>query len=621
MSSRLSLNTKISKPPSTSQKRVSAPPKVSSVAGGSRKSHSAPTSPVSRKSSGGGLPAASCSITTPPALPSRGGSAMPEGEILLPENMVFSAKTCLELLPTLSHEQLNFELCHFRAMGCKFDFKTRSGQMSDNQIISDLSEILSQKVCEQYEKSLHKFNTFFTSVSCLTKEAEDLLDKIRRPLAAESAANELSPDLVSQDIPTEVFTNEVFALNTSVNFDDMNVPDIVNDISFKQRVSCGRKVSFYGNTNYKYGSVNHEAMPYTDCPTFNTLFDRLSEIDPDITRDTYTCLATYYPNGRSYIPQHNDEQQIVPGSQIYTVSVGVPRKIRLVNKVGILNEKVFEVPHGSVYSMSADSQSTWTHGIDPEPPIEQPRISFTFRQLQPLTQNPVSFSAPPIAMPRPELPNVAKGSHQRILFLSDSIFSSARTHVFSRIPGHRCIKKTNYQLVDIFNFEPEFAYSSIVVISCGLNDLSRYGKRAHVLADLVARRLAECCRKHPNTTFVFNSILSTSFGWLNEEIAEFNRIMFELSLELDNMLFFDSHAILIDSPMRRTGVLETRKDYGANGCHITQAAKRLVIDELVRALAFRSDITSGRTPRRYVWPLRPAYYEMYYRVCGNWEVN
>ena len=90
----------------------------------------------------------------------------------------------------------------------------------------------------------------------------------------------------------------------------------------------------------------------------------------------------------------------------------------------------------------------------------------------------------------------------------------------------------------MFNFEPEFKYTDVVVISCGVNDLSRYGRRSEVLADLVTRRLKETCAKHKKTTFVFTSLLSTSFGWLNRAIGSFNTIMFELAATVPNLKFF-----------------------------------------------------------------------------------
>ena len=155
----------------------------------------------------------------------------------------------------------------------------------------------------------------------------------------------------------------------------------------------------------------------------------------------------------------------------------------------------------------------------------------------------------------------------------------------------------------------------MVVISCGLNDLSRYGKRAHVLADLVTRRFGECCRRNPNTTFVFNSILLTSFGWLNEEIAAFNKIMFELSFEHSNLMFFDSHEAIIRSKPLNEGIIENRKEYGANGCHITYAAKRLVISELVTGLICMAHTRSCQSRpwrlQQWNWPIRHSFDNMY----------
>ena len=99
------------------------------------------------------------------------------------------------------------------------------------------------------------------------------------------------------------------------------------------------------------------------------------------------------------------------------------------------------------------------------------------------------------------------------IFITDPVFNLKNTPeaIINRLGGgnqYRCIKKVNYQHADIFNFEPEFKYSDLVIISCGVNDLARYGKRPEVLADLVTRRLKKCCSKHRSTNFVFTSILS-----------------------------------------------------------------------------------------------------------------
>ena len=163
------------------------------------------------------------------------------------------------------------------------------------------------------------------------------------------------------------------------------------------------------------------------------------------------------------------------------------------------------------------------------------------------------------------------------------------------------------ELTNIFNFEPEFSYSNYVIFSCGVNDLSRYGKNAHTLADLVCRRLLNTCRKHSNTIFVFNSIVLRSIPWLNVEIEEFNGIMFELSLEVENLYFFDSHDVLMGSDeICRQGAIDRRGD----GVHMPAAAKRVVVDHLIDGLKHLQCARFGGhmiTPSRWPWPLRPQF--------------
>ena len=156
----------------------------------------------------------------------------------------------------------------------------------------------------------------------------------------------------------------------------------------------------------------------------------------------------------------------------------------------------------------------------------------------------------------------------------------------------------------------------MVVISCGVNDLARYGRRPEVLADLVVRRLKECCAANKNTTFVFNSILHTSHGWLNEAIDTFNGIMFNVSLNVCNFTFFDSHSVLVSSPISKprsasnVGVIAKDDD----GVHITFAARRLITDQLVNGLHMLACGREGKhvTDRvhGWTWPLRREYWDL-----------
>ena len=166
----------------------------------------------------------------------------------------------------------------------------------------------------------------------------------------------------------------------------------------------------------------------------------------------------------------------------------------------------------------------------------------------------------------------------------------------------------------MFNFEPEFKYTDIVIISCGVNDMSRYGKRAHVLADLVTKRFRECCEKNSQTRFVFTSVLSTRYDWLNQEIGNFNRIMFDLCLEVPNLSFFDSHDIIMNSSLVSTSSVLLPADI-SNGVHITLAAKKLITHHLVNAVQLIASTSYnqplGARMQFWKWPLRPIYRASY----------
>ena len=170
-----------------------------------------------------------------------------------------------------------------------------------------------------------------------------------------------------------------------------------------------------------------------------------------------------------------------------------------------------------------------------------------------------------------------------------------------------------------FNYEPEFLYTSQVIISCGLNDLSRYQRTPEVLADLVVHRLEQCLAKHPKTDFIFTAIVHTKFDWLNKAIDKFNSIMFDLSVNHKNFTVFDSHAVLLHN--RISDRVENVIDPRGNGCHLTLAAKKLITNQLVRAVELVATTKRGaRLPphfRGWFWPLRDEFVRLCRGVSGG----
>ena len=142
-----------------------------------------------------------------------------------------------------------------------------------------------------------------------------------------------------------------------------------------------------------------------------------------------------------------------------------------------------------------------------------------------------------------------KESPKRVLLITDSIISGFPVNIFNDTEIS-CIKKVplNKLLVNIDSFEQEFAYTDCVVISAGMNDLSRYGQTGESLGSFISGKIRYWLCKYPNTLFIFNSLIHTTRPWLNDRVNCLNRLMFDLSIELydSNFWFLDSHASFVD---------------------------------------------------------------------------
>ena len=110
-----------------------------------------------------------------------------------------------------------------------------------------------------------------------------------------------------------------------------------------------------------------------------------------------------------------------------------------------------------------------------------------------------------------------------------------------------CIKKMLFQLKDIGNYEKEFGYTDVVIISSGINDLSRYGATPAALLRDFLPKLRLYSNKFPTTKFMYSSLLETKYNWVNVSSHVVNDAIFKLSLTLDNIWFFDIWNLLSPS--------------------------------------------------------------------------
>ena len=553
---------------------------------------------ITSPGSGGGSPTSSSN--TPPAAPSLkvGSSTVLTAEFSTQTPTPycsFSPKTCLELLSDLTPEQIDFEYEYFKSEIYNFEASRTRNPPTDTKIKCIRSKI-DNDVTKLVTDSIHNieyYNKLTSNFSYLLEEAKCFIEEVKT-VPTQDPPTPLSDGMLN--LPEAVCLLD-FKLNV-----DFNATDITDsDISFREIGS--RKVAYFGGIDYSYDKVTHTACPYPDNAALNSIIDQLSSKIEDFSRDTYTCLITLYDDNKTSIPFHSDnELSIQEDSSIYTVSLGETRTLKFRNIIGLVTPKSYNISNGMVYAMTRDSQLYWEHSIPPTHVNCGPRVSLTFRKLIQCSNYQSSNShhtpqVPPIHKP------ITTHNHNtptptRILLLTDSIHSTFPTHMFPE--PLVCIKKLDFKLTNIINFEHEFNYTDFVIFSSGINDLSRYDHTSQSLIHEMRGLFETFCVKYPKTTFIFNSILRTKFDWLNVEVDDFNKEIFEMSLSprCENLWYFDSHHILTQINNRVRVFLPN-----GNGIHITFAAKKHVSWSLVQCIKLlaKSRPVSGQ------WPLRPCF--------------
>ena len=140
----------------------------------------------------------------------------------------------------------------------------------------------------------------------------------------------------------------------------------------------GHSVASYG-AKYKY--MGSKAVVKEMPPQLQEIMDTLN--DKKYTKCKYVlnqCLVNRYSGKGSFLPEHSDDEfSIMPDSHNYTVSICAPRTVIFSDKLS-KEESEHNCLNGSMYVMSRDSQTFYTHRIEPSDD-DGIRYSLTFRSV------------------------------------------------------------------------------------------------------------------------------------------------------------------------------------------------------------------------------------------------
>lgn len=150
-----------------------------------------------------------------------------------------------------------------------------------------------------------------------------------------------------------------------------------------------RLVAWHGDEGigYRYSGIEHPAKPWTE--PLAIIHERVCETFGGPVPNG--VLLNYYRDGNDSIGRHADrEDDLVPGSTIFGVSLGETRRIRFRRMDPDVSDDGkrtwptvdLDLEDGSILLMYGDCQRTWTHEIKKQRDLSGERISLTFRTVK-----------------------------------------------------------------------------------------------------------------------------------------------------------------------------------------------------------------------------------------------
>lgn len=150
---------------------------------------------------------------------------------------------------------------------------------------------------------------------------------------------------------------------------------------FGRTVDQPRLAAWFGepHCSYRYSGLALEPLPFPRALT--RLRDRiLAE-----TRCWFNCaLCNLYRTGFDSVAWHSDDEpELGNNPPIASVSLGATRRFQMRHRQD--PRMRFELPltHGTLLLMTGSTQHAWAHQVPREKRVTEPRISITFRCMEP----------------------------------------------------------------------------------------------------------------------------------------------------------------------------------------------------------------------------------------------
>ena len=188
------------------------------------------------------------------------------------------------------------------------------------------------------------------------------------------------PDEV-QPSKTNIMNCDPYKLVVNAPFHLFNMEQLDNSLYYTHKFS-NRYAIYYGAHPYTYSGSTHNAIPISENEYLSAITSYLKIVLPHFAFNS--VMIHKYLDGDFHMPYHSDDEDcIVDGSQIVSISLGATRSMKFKNK--LTNQEICEteLKHGDTLIMDKSSQEIYSHCIPISEESQDTRISLTFRYILP----------------------------------------------------------------------------------------------------------------------------------------------------------------------------------------------------------------------------------------------
>ena len=166
-----------------------------------------------------------------------------------------------------------------------------------------------------------------------------------------------------------------------IQLTNLTIDEILHSITLDNSFHhSSRKTAYYGDYDYAYSTTLHVKKSITETSFLSSCIKTINQVFP--SAEVNSVLINYYPNGKSVIPFHSDnEPSICQNSSIFTYSIGQSRTMLFRD---LITKKLLcktRLDHNSLIIFPKLSQSCFEHSIVADNSVD-PRLSLTFRRLK-----------------------------------------------------------------------------------------------------------------------------------------------------------------------------------------------------------------------------------------------